>query len=48
MPPQQPKGLLDLADDGRNFRAHDFTGSKEENIGKRDVATPPALRKRYP
>jgi hypothetical protein len=29
MPPQQPEGLLDLVEDGRNFRAHGFTRSKE-------------------
>src|SRR5262245_45484055 len=28
MPPQQPKGPPDLAYNGRNFGAHDFTGSR--------------------
>jgi hypothetical protein len=33
MPPQQPKGLLDLVDDGDGFSAHGFTGSKRiQNI----------------
>jgi hypothetical protein len=37
MPPQQPKGLLDLVDDGCNFGAHDFTGSrKDSNAGCSD------------
>jgi hypothetical protein len=37
MPPQQPKRLLDLVYDGRNFRAHDFTGSrKDSNAGCSD------------
>jgi hypothetical protein len=38
MPPQQPKGLLDLVDDGRNFRAHDFTGSGDRKAGCNDRA----------
>src|SRR5258707_4012879 len=39
MPPQQPKGLLDLAHDGHNFRAHDVTGSREDpDVGCNDPA----------
>jgi hypothetical protein len=31
MPPQQPQGLLDFAHNGRNFRAHDLTGSGKDS-----------------
>jgi hypothetical protein len=31
MPPQQSQGLLDFAHNGRNFRAHDLTGSREKS-----------------
>jgi hypothetical protein len=42
MPPQQPKGLLDLVDDGDGFGAHGFTGSGGYG---RDVAIARPLRK---